>query len=244
MIINSIGLIGYGRFGSFFADEILPKIFPKAKILIFSSKLKDGRSTSIENVAKCDLIIPAVPIRSMVTVLKNLAKMIGQTTIVMDVCSVKSYPVKWMKETLPKHTPIIASHPMFGLSSYINVKRDMNKLPFVIYPERIKDELYKPIFDIFAMHFRAVEMSPEEHDKKVAQFQFLSHLLGGVLHRLDIQRSEIDTQSGSRMFDMIDVLNNDSLELFEDMYIFNPYAKDELKKFDQAYQFIKNQLNA
>ncbi|MDP4011530.1 MAG: prephenate dehydrogenase/arogenate dehydrogenase family protein, partial [Candidatus Roizmanbacteria bacterium] len=175
--ISTIGIIGYGRFGSFYTDHILPIIFPKAKILISSKSLKDRRLSSIEQVAQCDLIIPAVPIRAMPEVLKNIAKYIGANSIVMDVCSVKSMPAAWMREFLPEHTPIISSHPMFGLSSYINVNKDMSKHPLVMHTERIDQNTYQLIRDTFASHFHVIEMSPDEHDKKVAQFQFLSHLL-------------------------------------------------------------------
>ena len=242
--ISTIGMIGYGRFGSFFADYILPIIFPKATILISSKRLKDRRLASDKQVAQCDLIFPAVPIRTMPEVLKKIAPYIGANSIVMDVCSVKSMPAAWMRELLPETTSIISSHPMFGLSSYINVQKDMSKLPLVMHPERIDQSTYQFIRDAFASHVNVIEMSPEEHDKKAAQFQFLSHLLGGVLHQLDISRSEIDTQSGSRMFDMMDLLNSDSMELFEDMYTYNPYAKKELKKFDTSYVSIKNHLTS
>lgn len=240
--ISTIGVVGHGRFGSFFADDILPVIFPKAKILISSKSLQDKRLSSIEHVAQCDLIIPAVPIRTMPKVLQNIAKHIGSKSIVMDVCSVKSMPVAWMREFLPETTPIISSHPMFGKSSFENVGRDMSKLLLVMYPVRVNQKIYESVRDTFASHFNLIEMSPDDHDKKAAQFQFLSHLLGNVLHKLDIRRSEIDTQSGSRMYDMMDVLNSDSMELFEDMYAYNPYAKRELEKFDHSYLSIKNHL--
>lgn len=242
MNINSIGLIGYGRFGSFYANEILPRVFPEAKIRIYSSRLRDDRAEGFEKVAKSDLVIPAVPIRSMASVLKKLSPLVVKNTIVMDVCSVKSFPVKWMREFLPRKTAIIATHPMFGLSSYLNVKKNTRSLTLVIYPERIESGVYKAIRDRFLEYFRVVEMTPDQHDKKVARFQFLSHLLGGVLGRINLRRTKIDTQSGSRMHDMIDVLNNDSMELFEDMYDFNPYAKSALDKFDKAYKLIRNRL--
>jgi len=46
------------------------------------------------------------------------------------------------------------------------------------------------------------------------------------------------------MFDMMDVLNNDSMELFEDMYKYNLYAQDEFKKFSKAYKSVTNYLKS
>ncbi|MDA1316397.1 MAG: prephenate dehydrogenase/arogenate dehydrogenase family protein [bacterium] len=240
--IVTIGVIGYGRFGSFYAEDILPVIFPKAQILKSSRNHTNDQFVSFEKATQCDLIIPAVPIRTMPEVLKKIAHHIKSNSMVMDVCSVKSIPARWMEEYLPEQTQIIASHPMFGKSSYEHVIHDLSRLPLVMHPVRIDQDVYRSIRTAFAAKLKVIDMSPDEHDKKAAQFQFISHLLGGVLHQLDLSRSEIDTQSGSRMFDMIEVLNNDSMELFEDMYTYNPYAKKEMEKFEKAYIAIKKHL--
>jgi len=242
MNISTIGVIGHGRFGSFFSDLVLPMVFPKAKIFISSRTSKDKRVVNFDIVANSDLIIPAVPIRKMPNVLKKLSRNISKSSIVMEVCSVNKLPVEWMKEILPKFTPLISSHPLFGRSSYEKVRGDLSKLTMVMYPVRINNTQYTFIRDAFSKVVNIVRMSPDSHDKKAAKFQFLSHLIGGVLHRLDLNRSEIDTESASRMFDMIEVLNSDSLVLFEDIYKYNPYAKDELQKFDKVYKKITSKL--
>ena len=242
--VSSIGIIGYGRFGSFFADQVLPVVFPNAEIRISSQSHQDKRVMSFKHVVSSDLIIPAVPIRSLPEVLSKIADHIHQESIVMDVCSVNVFPARLMKEFLPKHTSIISTHPMFGSSSYEKVEHDLSKLTIVMYPLQINKMNYDPIYEAFKTILKVIEMSPEAHDRKTAQFQFLSHLLGGVLHQLDIKRSLIDTESASRMFDMMEVLNNDSMELFEDIYHYNPYAQEEFKKFNNAYKSVTNHLKS
>lgn len=242
--ISSIGVIGYGRFGSFFADRVLPVVFPDAEIRISSRSHQDKRVLSLAQVVSSDLIIPAVPIRSMPEIVSKIAGHIREGSIVMDVCSVNVFPARWMRKFLPVDASIISSHPMFGSSSYEKVKHDLSKLTIVMHPERIEKRRYETIREAFKAVFKVIEMTPEEHDRKAGQFQFLSHLLGGILHRLDIKRSEIDTESASRMFDMMDVLNNDSMELFEDMYKYNPYAQVEFKKFSKAYKSVTNHLKS
>lgn len=242
--ISSIGVIGYGRFGSFFADQVLPVVFPDAEIRISSRSHKDKRVLSFEQVVSSDLIIPAVPIRSMPEIVSKIAGHIHHSSIVMDVCSVNVFPARCMRKFLPVDTSIISTHPMFGSSSYEKVKHDLSKLTIVMHPERIEKRRYESIRETFKAVFKVIEMTPEEHDRKAAQFQFLSHLLGGILHRLDIKRSEIDTESASKMFDMMDVLNNDSMELFEDMYKYNPYAQEEFEKFSKAYKAVTNHLKS
>jgi len=242
--ISTIGVIGYGRFGSFFTNNVLPQIFPQVQIRIASRSHVDKRVVPFKEVAASDLIFPAVPIRAMPGVLQRIAKHVRPHSIVMDICSVNVFPAKWMREYLPKTTPLISSHPMFGASSYEKVNHDLSKLTIVMYPVRIDTDRYEQIRNAFCRIFKVVEMSPDTHDQKAAHFQFLSHLLGSVLHRLDLKRTAIDTESASRMFDMIEVLNNDSMELFEDMYKYNPYAQEVFSQFSKMYTSVTNHLSS
>ena len=43
--------------------------------------------------------------------------MLKENAVIVDVCSVKEYPVQWMRELLPANVSILATHPMFGPDS-------------------------------------------------------------------------------------------------------------------------------
>jgi len=240
--IKTIGLIGYGRFGSFFARDILPKVFPRAKIEIFSRTKKGREFKDLETVCKSDLVIPTVPIGKTEKICKKISGLLSKNSIVMDVCSVKSEPARWMKAHLPKSTDIISSHPMFGQSSYNKFSGDLSKLKFVIYPTRCSDESYKLIKESFAKKLEVIEMDPETHDKLSAKFQFTAHFFGQALNKMNLSRSHIDTESAKLMIDMMENLSADSDELFLDMYRFNPYAKVQLANILLSISAVTNKL--
>lgn len=242
--IKTIGIIGSGKFGKFFAKKILPIVFPQARITLSSKKQQNDDINPLKNICQFDLVILAVPIREMENVLLKISSLLKNETTIMDVCSVKMLPVQWMKRILPKTINIIASHPMFGVSSYEKVKFDLSKLTMVMHPVRIDKNLYEHIYDMFSTHLKIVEMDPKTHDKKTAKFQFTSHLINKILHTLMMSRSSIDTKSASLMFDLMDVLHSDSDELFLDIYRFNPYAKKQLDKITQSFQKVTSLLKS
>ena len=69
-------------------------------------------------ILECFLVFIAVPIRSFKTVVQEIAQYKLYNTTIVDVCSVKIYPVGIMENYLPDHVGIIASHPHFGPDSY------------------------------------------------------------------------------------------------------------------------------
>lgn len=241
-IVKTIGVIGFGRFGSFFANQVLPCVFPKAEIYIHSRKLTKNLTISFNKVMKTDLVIPAVPIRVMPEILTKMSSQVGENTIVMDVCSVKVMPVEWMKKILPTKTNILATHPMFGPSSPSKFDFDLSKFTIVMCPIRISQFKYKNILESFRKQLKVVEMSPVDHDKKTAKFQLFAHFLSAILHELKLKKSDIDTVSASCMLDMMEHISNDSRELLEDLYKYNPYSPRNFKKFNHIYNLFKNRI--
>ena len=74
--------------------------------------------SSLEEILDCFLVFVAVPIRSFEAVVKEISQYNLYNTTIIDVCSVKVYPVEIMEKHLPDHLGIIASHPHFGPDSY------------------------------------------------------------------------------------------------------------------------------
>ncbi|SVE45756.1 uncharacterized protein METZ01_LOCUS498610, partial [marine metagenome] len=73
---------------------------------------------SLDEVLECILVFIAVPIRAFEQVVKEIGTYTLYNTTIIDVCSVKVYPVEIMEQHLPNHVGIIASHPHFGPDSY------------------------------------------------------------------------------------------------------------------------------
>ena len=107
--MKKIGIIGYGRFGRVLED-LLSK---KYQVLQFDNNPIEDENikfSSLEEILECFLVFIAVPIRSFEEIIKEISKYKLYNTTIVDVCSVKVYPVDIMKKYLPEHVGIIATH--------------------------------------------------------------------------------------------------------------------------------------
>src|SRR3989338_10598286 len=132
--IKSIGIIGHGKFGRLF-ESLLRKVFPSVEIKIYSRRKQPNSKLffSLVETASTDLIIPVVPIHSFEEVICDISKIINKEAIIMDVCSVKEYPVKIMKQNLPSTVTIIASHPLFGPGTIEKQNGDFSNSKIVMF---------------------------------------------------------------------------------------------------------------
>ena len=119
--MNSVGIIGLGRFGKVLAS-ILQKGYQISGYDIEEiSPLPGIEFHNLEKVLKEDVIFIAVPIRHFKSLIVDIAPQLNEGTTVIDVCSVKSYPVEIMKQFLSQDIGIIATHPMFGPDSFLSL---------------------------------------------------------------------------------------------------------------------------
>ncbi len=237
---KKIGIIGTGKFGKLLV-EILPEIFPESSILSISRNSENY----FEQVRQSDLIIPAVPIHAFEQVIRGIAHEIHPHAVLMDVCSVKVFPVRIMKKYVASTNQIIAAHPMFGPGTIEKVQGNCNGLRIVMEHVRGSGEVYTYLKNQFQnAGFEIIEMTAEDHDKYAAKFHFTAHFFASVIEKIHLQRSPIDTKSAESLFDFAEMVQADSQSLLREMYRFNPYCKSQLKKIITSYQdiitFIQN----
>lgn len=238
-----IGVYGLGRFGSFFSSVLSRG---EAEVIAASRSVHtppDGVSIRpLEEVLSADYLFFAVSISSFESVLKSLAPMMGKDTVVLDTCSVKVYPAKWMKENLP-HNFKIATHPMFGPDS---ARGGLDGLPFVFSPIDGKDdERYEEIKSyISSLGLKAIEMSVHDHDKEAAYSQGVTHFVGRTLEEMHMEPTEIATNGYKMLMRIVEETCNDSLELFYDLQRFNPYAKEMRLSLQVAIEKVLNRLRS
>ncbi len=177
-----IGMIGFGRLGKLIAKRLVQD----SSLLIFDienyeSEIKEIGATpaTLKEVCECPIIIPFVPMSAFENILKEMSKYVKENTLVIDVCSVKSEPVRWMKEHLPDHVSILGTHPMFGPDSARNT---LYGSKIVLTPVRIKEDVLKNITSYLQDHgLKVIETTPEEHDKQIAHSLLLTHFIGRTL---------------------------------------------------------------
>ena len=228
---NCIGMIGLGRFGKIFAD-LLGK-----KFTVVSCDI--NTSTSLADVLKTDLIIVAVPIRKFESVIKVIAPHVEQKTLV-DVCSVKLYPVDIMTTHLPASTGIIATHPLFGTDSIAK----SNHLKIMMHKTRDLHNQYQRLYQFFKeQEISIIEMTPDEHDKQAAHSQSITHFLGRALAAAKIDTNPaISTLGYQKLIDVMQQTCNDTWELFADMHHYNPYTATAIDKLITALHDTKQKL--
>lgn len=238
-----IGIVGYGRFGRLMArylSEDLPVRVHRRR----ESTLEDWEARiafdRLEAVCAERVVILSVPISALRAALAEIAPFLRSDAVVVDVCSVKTDPIRWMREALPPSVSILATHPMFGPDSAADSLRDRK---IVLCRERISDGRYRKVRDYLAgKGLDLIETTADEHDRQIAVSLALTHTIGRSLAAFGAGDLPIDTEGYRRLLHILDVVEHDTWQLFEDMNTYNPYAAEARAGFLQALETIHRRL--
>ncbi len=238
-----IGIIGFGRFGRLMAGY-LAKDF-KVYVYNRSDKADDIKTVgavpaALARAAGQKVVILSVPISRMQDFLKEIAPLLTPHAIVVDVCSVKVYPVAWMTSLLPASVSILATHPMFGPDS---AKTSLLDRKIVLCNSRIADDRYDKIKSYLSSRgLVVIETTPDEHDRQIALSLCLTHFIGRSLDAFGAGEIIIDTEGYKRLLHILGVVTHDTWQLFVDMNRYNPYAGENRRAFMDAMQEIERRL--
>lgn len=243
---TTVAIIGFGRFGQLMVKILLKHSLAKI-ILIETKKINISHKNivvkSVEGVKNADVIIPCVPISKFESVIKQISPRVKKGTIVMDVCSVKMFPVNIMKAHLPNSTQIIATHPMFGPDSY-RIKKKLNGLKLAIWNISANEKNYQQIKEFFAnLGLNIIELSPKVHDKFLAFSLGYSYFIGKISQRINIKKTPINTYDFQLLLEHLSIIKNDSEQLFFDIQTKNPYAKNMLIKLNKTFNDLLREIN-
>lgn len=243
---DRVCVVGFGRLGETLA-HILKDTFSVVICEANKERSAYAREQAFKIVAQQDLnnyqtIFICVPISQFETTVSELAPHITPGSLVMDVCSVKVFPVQVMKRLLPDSVSIIATHPLFGPDS---VRKGLHKLTTVTYPIRASGELYNQ-WDAFwkGLGLHVVKASPEEHDKTIAYTLGMTHFFGRIMGELKLEPQAITTFGYEALYEVMCQTNRDSWQLFHDMQHYNPFAKEMRDRVYQAIQTVEAKLDA
>ena len=238
----TVGIVGYGSFGAFL-ETLAKRFVPDVEIRIYSSRFEpDGvKFFSLEDVARCDAVVLAVPIAAYEETLQKIAPLLGSTSAVVDVATVKMHTVNLLKKYLGDR-PYMATHPMFGPESYEKKGGDVSGMRVVVCASTLGGDANRTV-DAFLKQcgFDAQGMGPEKHDKHLAETLFLTHFIGQTVSRGGFDRTAIDTVSFGYLMDAVESVKHDT-ELFRDVYKYNPYCEEILKRFEAAEQEVHGLL--
>ena len=237
----SVGIIGFGRFGKVLANILQKGFFIKAYDPKPTGAFPGVEFTNIDSLLKEKVIFIAVPIRHFESVIQEIAPKLSKGITIIDVCSVKVYPVKVMEEVLPEHVGIIASHPHFGPDSY----SPFRELKTTLFPVRDTYNRFAEIKHFFEdQSIRTVELSPEEHDKMAASSQGITHFIGRELNEAGVVSTQINTLGFTELLGVIEQTCNDSWDLFRDLQKYNPYTNEMIDKLVEVIEKLHGEIKA
>lgn len=217
-------IIGCGRFGRLAAEQLRQDF----SVLVVEHRKtiplpRQVRRITLQEAGTKKLIILAVQIRTMPHVLKALAPIVRPGTLVCDVCSVKEQPMRWMRDILPRHCQVLGTHPLFGPDS---TRRSLNRKNIVLCPGRISDAKVRRITSYLRSRGLLVRTTTaRRHDETMASTLFLTQFVGHTLHRLPLSATQMTTMNYEMLRHIASTTSRDTIELFQDMYRFNRFAR-------------------
>jgi prephenate dehydrogenase len=187
---------GTGETGSWFARYFKDKGFdvavwgPSGKVEVAERLgVRYARDMMLE-VEESDIVLVSVLIEKTVEVIRMVAPRMRPGSLIMDVTSIKSGPVKAMKTYAPKGVEVLGTHPMFGPTM-----PTLSGQTIIFTPVEGKTGKWLPIirslFESDGAHIGILEA--EEHDEMMAVVQALTHFayigIGAALKALDFDVS-------------------------------------------------------
>lgn len=238
-----IATVGFGRFGKLMV-RYLSQDFP---VDVYDSggraeeiEKAGGRAVGLEAACRNEIVILSVPISAFRQTLKKVAPLLAPGTLVVDVCSVKTYPVEWMRDLLPASASILGTHPMFGPDSAAD---SLQGRKILVWNERVPAERYEKIVRYLrARGLVVIESTPEDHDRQIAVSLSLTHFIGRALAEFGAEPLEIDTEGYHRLLHILEVVTHDTWQLFVDMHRYNPFAGEKRELFIQALKTIDERM--
>lgn len=237
----TIGIIGFGRFGQLAAKHL------RATLDVTVWDLRDHRKQaasagvrwgSLQEAAGREFVLLAVPISELKDCLQAVTPSLREGALLLDCCSVKSLPVRWMLESAPGSVEVVGLHPLFGpLSGSAGVAG----LPIVVCPGRTgRLDMITGFFEDAGLAVHVA--TPEEHDRVMARSLVLAHFLGRGLLKTELPEASFSTPSFDRLSRMVDLVRDDSTQLFLDMNRYNPFAAEERRRLLEALLRIHQDL--
>ncbi|CAH9107070.1 unnamed protein product [Cuscuta europaea] len=249
-----IAVVGFGNYGQFLAKAFIRQghtVIAHSRTNYSQLAQSIGASFFIDSHDLCeqhpDVILICTSIISTESVLRSLPiQRLKRNTLFVDVLSVKEFPKSIFLQLLPHHFDILCTHPMFGPESG---KGSWKGLPFVfdkvriIGDEECRVSRVESFLDIFAKEgCRMVEMSCAEHDRHAAGSQFITHTMGRVLEKLQLEPTPINTKGYERLLDLVENTASDSFDLYYGLFMYNKNAMEQLERLDLAFESLKNEL--
>lgn len=248
-----IAIVGFGNFGQFLAKTFIRQghtvyAFSRSDYFSIAQSMGAVYFSDVHDLCENhpDVILMCTSILSTEQVLKSLPlQRLRRNTLFVDVLSVKEFPKNIFLQVLPTHFDILCTHPMFGPESG---KYSWKDLPFVYDKVRIGNEDSRlrrvdNFLDIFKKEgCRMEEMSCSKHDRYAAGSQFITHTMGRILEKLELEDTPINTRGYETLLDLVENTSSDSFDLYYGLFMYNKNAMEQIERLDLAFEALKKEL--
>jgi len=177
-------VIGAGKMGVWFArfckekgDDVILADRKEARLARLGKELGVETTTDFFQAIKiADRIMICVSISSFEEVTKKIGPTVREGQAVMDICSIKEFPVKVMHDNI-KHGLVLGTHPVFGPGS-----KGVKHKAYVLTPTNAAEEKYADEFKKWLEKEEAhvFVMTPKKHDELMSVVLGLPHFMGLV----------------------------------------------------------------
>ncbi len=242
-----IALGKYGAVRNRWGYDINPKTAKMA--------LKRGAIDYSGDLCHCldgsELVILALPVRSILKCLQSIGPQLQPGTLVTDLGSTKEEIIRAMNQYLPAKIWGIGGHPMAGSEQSGIAFADSKLLENAVYiltpvkstPHRL---VLKMIKMIRVIHARPFIMEANKHDYFAALLSHLPHLvataLSAMLHHCDEDDDLLRNLVGNGFKDTTRIAMGDE-SIWYDIFLSNKvYLKKFLNKFQNELDLLYNYL--
>ncbi len=238
-----IAVLGAGKMGVWFAKFFLSEGHSvvvadrkQDKLTKLKQELKVETADFAEAVSTADRVLICVSISAFEEIVKKISPAVRDGQIIMDICSIKDFPV----ETMHKHLQgslVLGMHPVFGPGS-----TTIENKTFVLTPTNSQEEKFAADFKkwLVTKKARVFVMPPKKHDQLMSVVLGLPHFLGLVacdtlLEQADYSETKDVAGTTYRMlFTLAEVAALENPELFASLQLSLP----EMEKIESS--FIEN----
>lgn len=174
-------ILGAGKMGVWFAkfckekgDHVILASRDTEKLARIGRIIGVETADFAEAVKAADRIMICVSISAFEEVVKIISPYIRDSHVVMDICSIKDYPVTVMHQNI-KNGTVLGTHPLFGPGS-----SGVKHKTFILTPTSPKERTYAEEYEKWLKIEEAhvFVMSPKEHDELISIVLGLPHFLG------------------------------------------------------------------
>lgn len=239
----SVGLIGFGRLGALLTRYFAPgrgfKVYDR-RPLARRIRAAGAAPATLAEVCAQDVVVVAVPMAEFEGAVRRIRGLLKPGALVVDVCSVKEHPVRVMKRLLPRSVDILATHPNFGPDS---AAESLKGHKLIYSRVRVSAQRWRKVRKVLeSKGLVLVEMSPAEHDRRMASSLVLTHFIGRALIGYGAEPTGVDTEGYKRLLRILQTVQNDSWQLFADMNRLNAYAAPMRRRFLKSLAVVDKKV--